>query len=459
MNINYTVLILVITVFNFLLGAFIVAKLRKQSQNQIDLKQVSQQLTDLQHAITESLLKNNNELKHALLTENNKHSENLLKNISSGQLTQKEQFSQFQHEQHKELNTLKQQLIKDMQEFRQQFDKHQLESFKSLQDSINQNITNIHQQLSNSTKDNAEIIAKQMAKLTENTSSQLKDISGVVEKRLADGFEKTTATFADVIKRLALIDEAQKKITELSTNVVSLQEVLSDKRSRGAFGEVQLESLIRNMLPTANYAFQHTLSNSKRVDCMLFLPEPTGNIAIDAKFPLESYHKLSNVDIAELERKQAEQQFRIDVRKHIQDIESKYIVANETADGAVMFIPAEAIFSEIHANFPDIIERAHKARVWIVSPTTMMAILTTAKAVLKDAATQKQVHIIQEHLGFLAKDFDRFQKRMDNLARHIDQANNDVKDVQISANKITSRFDKIEKVELSQVHAEIEAAD
>jgi DNA recombination protein RmuC len=293
-----------------------------------------------------------------------------------------------------------------------------------------------------------ELLTKQVDKLVNENNQRLKEISGQVEKRLTEGFEKTTATFADVLKRLALIDEAQKKITELSTNVVSLQEVLVDKRSRGVFGEVQLTALIRNVLPETHFAFQHTLSNQRRADCILFLPDPTGNIVIDAKFPLESYRTLCDQQISAVERKLAEQQFRQDIRKHIQDIAEKYIISAETADGAMMFIPAEAVFAEIHAHFPDLVEEAHRARVWLVSPTTLMAVLTTARAVIKDAATRKQINIIQEHLIALSKDFERFQQRMDNLARHIEQAHQDVEQVHKSSQKISQRFIKIERVEL-----------
>ncbi len=282
---------------------------------------------------------------------------------------------------------------------------------------------------------------------------RLHEISGNVEKRLDKGFEKTTATFTDVVKRLALIDEAQKKITELSGNVVSLQEVLTDKRARGAFGEVQMSALVRNIMPEESFELQYTLPNRKRVDCMLFLPEPTGNIAIDSKFPLDAYQRMMDPDAGDRDRVDAERQFRVDIKKHIKDIASKYILPGETADGAIMFIPAEAVFAEIHAHQPELVEIAQQNRVWMVSPTTMMAVLTTARAVLKDSATRKQVHLIQEHLVNLSKDFDRFRKRMDNLSRHIQQANKDVEDVNISAKKISSRFDKIEQVELSDEEA------
>jgi len=334
--------------------------------------------------------------------------------------------------------------------FMRQHTKHQdLQTLKILQDTLQQGFQETRSQVKEALKDYADDVGKHVITLTNTTDLRLKEINNQVEKRLAEGFEKTTATFGDVIKRLAFIDAAQKKITELSSNVVSLQEILTDKKARGAFGEVQLSALIRNVMPEQNFAFQHTLSNGKRADCILFLPEPTGHVVIDAKFPLENFRQLIDATISEPERKAAEQQFKIDIRKHIQDITDKYIISGETADGAIMFIPAESVFAEIHAHHSDLVDFAHRAKVWMVSPTTMMAILTTARAVLKDAATRKQLHIIQKHLNMLATDFERFQKRMDNLARHIEQAHTDVNDVHTSAKKITQRFDQIEKVELN----------
>jgi len=313
----------------------------------------------------------------------------------------------------------------------------------------------IEKRLGEMSKVSIESFARSNNELHEILQKRLNDISGQVEQRLEKGFEKTTETFTDVVKRLALIDEAQKRITELSSNVVSLQEVLTDKRSRGAFGEVQMAGLIRNVMPENSYALQHTLSNGTRVDCMMFLPDPTGHIAIDSKFPLDSFQKMMDNDATEIHRIAAEKQFRLDIKKHIKDIADKYIIADETADGAIMFIPAEAVFAEIHAHQPALVEEAQRARVWMVSPTTLMAVLTTARAVLKDSATRKQIHIIQEHLINLAKDFDRFRQRMNNLSKHIEQANKDVKEVHISASKITSRFEKIEKVELQEEGVEL----
>lgn len=343
------------------------------------------------------------------------------------------------------------QLLKEQQAAqqtaRQQFDQHQIQSLKLIQDSMQNATTEVRNQVSAILNQNTQRLTEQVDKLTQSTQDKLKEISTEVNKQLNAGFEKTTNTFTDVVKRLTIIDEAQKKITELSSSVTDLQTILSDKKSRGAFGEIQLQNLLQNMLPESQFSLQHTLSNGKRVDCLLFLPEPTGNIAIDAKFPLENYRKLQNAE-TDNDKKTAETQFRIDIKKHIQDIADKYIIANETADGAILFTPAEAIFAEIHAHYEDLVEFAHQKRVWLTSPTTMMAILTTARTVLKDAATRKQVHIIQEHLVALGKDFNRFQERMNNLSKHIQQANKDVEEVHISSQKITSRFQKIETVDV-----------
>ena len=317
----------------------------------------------------------------------------------------------------------------------------------------------IEKRLGEMAKDSIQSFAKSNNELHEILQKRLNDISGQVEHRLNKGFEKTTETFTDVVKRLALIDEAQKRITELSSNVVSLQEVLTDKRSRGAFGEVQMAGLIGNVMPEGSYALQHSLSNGTRVDCMMFLPDPTWHIAIDSKFPLDSFQKMMDDEASDADRVKAEKQFRLDIKKHIKDIASKYIIENETADGAIMFIPAEAVFAEIHAHQPQLVDEAQRARVWMVSPTTLMAVLTTARAVLKDSATRKQVHVIQDHLVSLAKDFDRFRIRMDNLSKHIQQANKDVVDVHISATKISSRFEKIERVELKEEDIELLDSD
>ncbi len=291
-------------------------------------------------------------------------------------------------------------------------------------------------------------LANTIESLTKATDHRLEQISGKVAERLDEGFKKTNETFVNVMARLATIDEAQKKIDGLTTNVVSLQELLGDKRSRGAFGEVQLENLIRNILPQQAYVMQHVLSTGVRADCVIFLPEPLGTLAIDAKFPLENYHRMYTAGTGETERAQAQRQFKADVKKHVDDISQKYIIPNETCDGAVMFVPAEAVFAEIHSYHSDVGAYAHQKRVWIVSPTTMMAIITTTCAVMKDIETRKQVHIIKQELGKLAKDFERFDVRMKKLADHIRQAHEDAEDVHKSSKKISQGFLKIERVEL-----------
>ncbi len=297
-----------------------------------------------------------------------------------------------------------------------------------------------------------------LARLGETTQTlnarideRLGEISGKVNERLDDGFKKTNETFVSVMTRLATIDEAQKKIESLTGSVVSLQELLGDKRARGAFGEVQLEALVRNILPSSTYEMQATLSNGARADCVLQLPPPTGKVAIDSKFPLENYHRMFAPDASEIERAGAQKLFRQDVRRHVDAICSKYIIAGETSDGAVMFVPAEAVFAEIHAHQPEIVEYAMTRCVWIVSPTTLMAVLNTARAVLKDVETRRQAHVIKDCLSKLAVDFNRFDERMRELARHIRQAHEDVEKVQVSSNKISQRFAQIEAVELGEL--------
>ncbi len=399
------------------------------------------------------------QLQHDLMAQQTEAREKQLGQLVEMQQQITKHLSEIQQQQERRLGEVSEQLASRLSAFnestqtslhqhRQRFEERQLETMKLQQENLTQGMSEVRKQVTDALVRYSEDMGKRVEALTQTTDQRLKEISGQVEKRLSEGFEKTTATFADVVKRLALIDEAQKRITELSGNVVSLQEVLADKRSRGAFGEVQLNALVRNVMPENSFEFQYSLPNNARVDCMLFLPEPTGNIGIDSKFPLESFRNITNIHLGDLERQAAERQFRQDIKKHIKDIAEKYILPGVTSDGAVMFIPAEAVFAEIHAHFYDLVEEAQRARVWLVSPTTLMAVLTTARAVLKDSATRKQVHIIQEHLVALSKDFERFSKRMDDLSNHIRQAHKDVDQVHASAKKISSRFQKIEKVEV-----------
>ncbi len=359
-----------------------------------------------------------------------------------------QQLAAMRGQQQESIQQLREGLIERFGVLQQGLEQRQGDAQQAMQQNFQDSVERVQRQVAERLTSASEDLGKRMETLTQSTDKQLQEISGQVERRLTEGFEKTTETFHNVLTRLQLIDEAQKKITELSTNVVSLQEVLADRTSRGTFGEVQLHALVSNLMPEASYQMQYTLSNGKIVDCMLFLPEPTGKVPIDSKFPLENYRRMTSPDGPEDERKAAERNFARDVRTHVQDVASKYILAGETSQAALLFIPAEAVFAEIHARYPELVEEAHRARVMMASPTTLWAILTTAGAVLKDAATRKQVHIIQEHLTFLSRDFERFQERMEALARHIRQAHEDVDQVHTSARKITSRFGKIERLEL-----------
>lgn len=293
-------------------------------------------------------------------------------------------------------------------------------------------------------------IGTSVEQLAKTVGERLDQISGRVAERLDEGFKKTNETFVNVMARLATIDEAQKKIDGLTTNVVSLQELLGDKRSRGAFGEVQLEALVRNVLPPQAFEMQATLPNGTRADCVLKLPPPTGLIAVDSKFPLENFNRMFDSEVPAAERGAAQRQFKADVRKHVDDIAARYIIAGTTADGAVMFLPAEAVFAEIHAYHRDLVDYAMSRRVWIVSPTTLMAVLNTARAVIKDMETRQQVDVIKQALIALGKDFKRFDQRMTALAQHIRQAHDDAQKVQISSRKLTTRFERIENADISQ---------
>jgi DNA recombination protein RmuC len=429
----------------------------RQSRLMRELKEAGQREEQGWHHLAELLREQERVLVHEMAGERGQRREEfhelqkqVLHQLSSLYQSLERRFGEMQKDISSDAGGLKADLTERFDRFQQSITQTLADNRLAQQEGLARGIEGIGKQLIEGLTRNAEELGRRVDGLTESTDQRLKEISGQVEKRLSEGFEKTTETFTRVLEHLTRIDEAQKKITELSSNVVSLQEVLADKRSRGAFGEVQLSALVGNLLPEQSYSLQHTLSNGTRVDCMLFLPEPTGNIGIDAKFPLESYRVMTDVEASEAERRRAAGQFRQDIRKHIGDIAGKYIVENETSDGAVMFIPAESVFAEIHGHFPDLVEEANQRRVWLVSPTTMMAILTTARAVLKDAATREQVHVIQQHLNMLSKDFGRFQNRMDNLARHINQAQKDVADVNISARKISDRFVQIEKVELDE---------
>ena len=293
--------------------------------------------------------------------------------------------------------------------------------------------------------------AETVQRVERSLREQEQALSKVVHERL-DRTEKATGQIVtDLRERLVRIDEAQKKIGDLSTQVVSLQEVLSNKQARGAFGEVQLNDLVQNALPPQAYAFQHTLSSGARADCLLHLPNPPGSIAIDAKFPLESYSALRAVPAGDAPALLvAQRAFQQAIRKHIGDIRDKYIISGETAESALMFLPSEAVYAELHANFTGLVEESYRARVWIVSPTTMMATLNTVRAVLKDVRMREQAGEIQKTVGLLMEDVKRLGDRVDRLKTHFGQTEKDLREIDTSADRITRRGQRILDVDLGE---------
>jgi DNA recombination protein RmuC len=300
-----------------------------------------------------------------------------------------------------------------------------------------------------------EMALSQQAETVQRVERSLREqeqaLSKVVNERLDKTEKATGQVVTDLRERLVRIDEAQKKIGELSTQVVGLQEVLSNKQARGAFGEVQLNDLVQNALPPSAYEFQSTLSTGSRVDCLLKLPNPPGSIAIDAKFPLESYRLLRAVEAGDAPALLAAQRaFQQAMRKHIGDIRDKYILPGETAESALLFLPSEAIYAELHANFSGIVDESYKARVWIVSPTTMMATLNTVRAVLKDVQMREQAGEIQKTVGLLLDDVKRLDERVEKLRTHFGQTEKDLRDIETSTDRITKRGERILETDLGE---------
>ena len=267
-----------------------------------------------------------------------------------------------------------------------------------------------------------------------------------VKETLHGSGKATASSLGALQERLAVIDKAQDNITKLSSDVIGLQDILSNKQTRGAFGEIQLHDIVSKSLPAGSYSWQHTLSTGKRCDCLLLLPNPPGPIAIDSKFPLEAYEALRAAS-SEPELKRAASQMRASVRKHIADIADKYILDGETADGALLFVPSEAVYSELHGNFPDLVRDSFERRVWIVSPTTCMATLNTMRAILKDARMREQAGAIRRELALLAKDLDRLGERVGNLDRHFGQAARDIEEIRTSSDKAGRRARRLDTFE------------
>jgi DNA recombination protein RmuC len=314
----------------------------------------------------------------------------------------------------------------------------------------------------------AEGQAANQARVAEMMQSQEREVSRKLEERLAEvtrrmgeGLEKSRdqqqTTMGELKERLAVIDSAQKSIMELSSEVVGLRDILSNKQSRGAFGEIQLGDLVRDILPPNAYEFQAAVGGNRRVDCLLRLPNPPGVIAIDAKFPLENFRALTAAS-DDISRAQARKSLASDIQKHVRDIAEKYIVPGETAESALMFLPSEAIYAELHANMPAVVEYSWSAHVWIVSPTTLMATLNTVRAILKDSRMREQADVIQKEVGLLLADVDRLDARVGKLETHFRQADDDIRQIRISAEKITRRGGHIREIEVGDPEAALESS-
>ena len=306
--------------------------------------------------------------------------------------------------------------------------------------------------LSQTSQQQQQAQVEQMSALSKRLEESLAGMSQRMGQSLQQQTETTHQNLTDLSARLAVIDAANAKISELTGQVTQLHNILANKTERGAFGEVQLENLVRNVLPPNAYDFQVQLSNGKRADCVLKLPNPPGILLLIQSFP-EAWHQLQQAN-DEVARRAARKKLGADVLKHVEDIQKRYIIAGETAESACMFLPSEAVYAELHAHLIDIVEKSYKARVWIVSPTTMMATLNTVRAVLRDVRMREQTALIQKEIGVLITDIDRLDKRVDNLDKHFDLAQRDVREIKTSTGKITSRGKRIEDYEVSDTPPE-----
>ena len=294
-------------------------------------------------------------------------------------------------------------------------------------------------------------------KLNDSIDYRLRFINDKVNERLDQNFEKTNKTFTSVLERLSKIDEAQRKIEILSNDIVSLQSILTDKKTRGVFGEVNLKHILTNVFGEENnkvYKLQYSFPNGTIADCVVFAPEPIGMLAIDSKFPLEHYQimvdKRNDITI----RSQAEKLFKLDMKKHIDVISEKYIIPNVTTDQAIMFLPAEALFAEVNAYHQDIIDYAYKKKVWITSPTTLISTLTTLQILMKNIERDKYTKIIHQELRLLDEEFKRYKDRWDKLYKSIETVSKDVKEIHTTTDKITKRFNSINQVEIGEIQYE-----
>ncbi len=292
-----------------------------------------------------------------------------------------------------------------------------------------------------------ERLHQQELRLSKELNERLDSIQQRMGNSLQESTKQTLETMGKVEKRLAVIDEAQKRMEHLGNDMATLNQILSNKQSRGAYGEIQLNDIVSDIMAPDDYAFQAPLGNGRQVDCLLMLPNPPGSIGVDSKFPLDGYQRLRAAETRE-DRERAARQFRQDVLKHVKDIAARYIVVGETADQAIMFIPSEAVYAEIHASFGDVVAESFRCRVFLASPTTLMALLNTIRSVLKDARMREQAGLIQQELMKMMQDVNRLGDRVDKLQRNFETAYNTVREVRTSTDKITTKVGRIAELEL-----------
>lgn len=317
------------------------------------------------------------------------------------------------------------------------------QDLQSLKDQLNRELYVFHNEISRSLKEDLNL-------LNVNTSSSLNYVQKSMHEGLNSGFNKTNEAFLEMSKQLVSIDETQKHLSSLSQDIIALQNVLTDKKTRGIYGEVELYSILKTAygLDTKAYMKQFKLSNNNIADAVVFAPKPLEKIVIDSKFPLENYLRMYDKHLSKAQQQKAEKQFERDITKHINDIASKYIIKGETADMAFMFIPAEAIFSEIYARFDGVVSLSYKQKVFLVSPTTLMAYITAIKAIYLGQQQNEKVDLIQKEFIKLSVEFERFEKRYSDVSNSFKKTYRDLNDVNITASKIINRFKEIEAVDL-----------
>lgn len=313
-----------------------------------------------------------------------------------------------------------------------------------------QHLSDGQHQLAGGLQHVSEAQAAAQSHMIQMMEKRLSDVSLAMSENLQGSARRTAHSLGELQQRLETIDKAQANIEKLSGNVLSLQDILSNKQTRGAFGEIQLNDIVSKALPKDSYTLQATLSNGRRADCLIHLPNPPGPIVVDSKFPLEAYEALRRAD-TQWELNEAAKMMRTSVKKHISDISDKYILEGETADGALMFLPSEAVYAELHANFPELVREGFDKKVWIVSPTTCMATLHTMRAILKDARMREQAGAIRKELSLLSGDVERLGQRVGNLDRHFGQASKDLEEIKISAEKAGKRANRLDNFDFEEL--------